>query len=234
MSRPDPAAVTPRVPTARQVEGGRRFGRVLLGALWRCEAHHRERVPAGPVVLVANHSGFLDGPLVFSLAPRGVSFLVKQQMFTGPLGRVLRTVGQIPIDRSRGDRSALGVARAVLERGGAVGVFPEGTRGRGDVAQVNQGAAWLALQAGAQVVPVAVLGTRRAGASTGSLPRVRTRVVVDFGEPFDLAPDRALPGRERLRAATERLRDRLAEHVTTASATYGLVLPDDGLVEAGD
>ncbi len=196
--------------------------------------HHADRVPAGPVVLVANHSGFLDGPLVFSLAPRGVSFLVKQQMFSGPLGWVLRRVGQIPIDRSRGDRAALGVARAVLDRGGIVGVFPEGTRGRGDVAQVNQGAAWLALQAGALVVPVAVLGTRRAGASTGSLPRLRTRVVVEFGEPFDLAPDPGLPGRERLRAATDRLRDRLAAHVSAASTTYGVVLPDDGLGEDDD
>lgn len=232
MSRTEPTA--PAVPTPQQVESGRRFGHRLLRALWRCEVHHGERVPDGPVVLVANHSGFLDGPLVFSMAPRGVSFLVKQQMFTGPFGWVLHRVGQISIDRSHGDRAALGVARAVLAGGGAVGVFPEGTRGRGDVAQVNQGAAWLALQSGARVVPVAVLGTRRAGASTGSLPRLRTRVVVDFGEPFDVDPGGALPGRQRLRAATDRLRDRLAEHVTAASTTYGLVLPDDGSGGDGD
>ena len=47
-------------------------------------ALHPERVPlSGPVILVANHAAFLDGPLVFGLAPRPVSFLVKQEAFSG-------------------------------------------------------------------------------------------------------------------------------------------------------
>lgn len=197
----------------------RHVGRVVVPTVYRCVVRGRERVPAhGPVVLVANHSGLLDGPLVLSVAPRPVTFLVKQELFRGPAGVVLRLAGQIPIDRSRGDRRALDAARGVLARGGVVGVFPEGTRGSGDVAQVNQGATWLALQTGARVVPVCVLGTRVPGRGADALPRPRSRVTAHFGEPFDLAVDPAMTGRARLVAATDLLRERLAGHVAAASS----------------
>ena len=213
-----PAAETlQEAPPAWRAALGQRVGRVVLPTAYRLVVRGRDSVPAqGPLVLVANHSGLLDGPLVMAVAPRPVTFLVKQEMFHGAAGSVLRGVGQISIDRTRGDRHALDAARAVLARGGVVGVFPEGTRGAGDVQQVNQGATWLALQAGARVVPVCVLGTRVPGRSADALPRVRARVVADFGEPFDLAVDPALPGRARLVAATDLLRDQLAGHVTRA------------------
>ncbi|MEO3935173.1 lysophospholipid acyltransferase family protein [Dermatophilaceae bacterium Soc4.6] len=202
---------------------GRRVGRVVVPAAYRCVVRGVERVPGhGPLVLVANHSGLLDGPLVMSVTPRPVTFLVKQELFHGFVGSVLRGVGQIPIDRTTGDRHALAAARAVLAHGGVVGVFPEGTRGRGDVQQVNQGAAWLALQTGARIVPVCVLGTRVPDRSADALPRLRSRVVIDFGEPFELESDRAVPGRARLAAATDLLRDRLAGQVAAASLRDGV------------
>jgi 1-acyl-sn-glycerol-3-phosphate acyltransferase len=111
--------------------------------------------------------------------------------------------------------------------GGAVGIFPEGTRGRGDVAAVQQGAAWLALQSGARVVPVAFLGTRATGASTGSLPRPRARVVMDFGDPVDLVVDPGASGRQRLVAATEQVRESLAAHVRESQERHQVFLPED-------
>lgn len=201
---------------------GRAVGRALFSVPYRGRARHTDRVPQiGPILLVANHAGVLDGPLVYTLTPRPVTFLVKQEAFTGPFGWVVRGVGQIPIDRTVGDRAALAAAAEVLEQGGAVGVFPEGTRGEGDVAQVNQGAAWLALRTGARIVPVAVLGTRRPGGSAERWPRPRSVLVADFGEPFALAVDRSLPGRERLRAASEHLREMLAQHVQRARVDNG-------------
>lgn len=212
-----------RAPDQRRAHYGRRVGQVIFHTLYRGRALHAERVPLeGPVLLVANHAAFLDGPFVFSLAPRPVNFLVKKEAFAGFFGWVVRTVGQIPIDRSMGDRGALTTALAVLERGGAVGVFPEGTRREGDVEEVNQGAAWIAMRSGARVVPVAVLGTRVAGRSADSWPRPRATLTVDFGEPFSLVADPSLPGRERLRAASEQLRDSLASHVRLARVENGL------------
>lgn len=125
----------------------------------------------GPVILVANHVGFIDGPLGFITSPRPVHFLVKRAYFVGPVGWLLRGVGQIPITQRSADREALTSAREVLRAGGVVGVFPEGTRGSGEVASAQQGAAFLALGTKAVVVPVALSGT--AGRS-----RVRCRACV--------------------------------------------------------
>ena len=218
----------PDAPSARGAVAGWRFGRVLMRALWRVQVVGAERVPRDEaLVLVSNHLGFIDGPLVFGVGPRPAHFMVKREMFAGPLGCVLRGMAQIPVDRSTGDRTALGSALQVLRRGGAVGVFPEGTRGRGDVASVQQGATWLALQSGARVVPVACLGTRPQGRGTAALPRLRSRVVVVFGQPFRLETPAGVPGRDRLRTATEQLRSRLADHVATVSVSTGLALPDE-------
>jgi len=209
-------------PHPNRARVGRQIGRAIFTSLYRGSALHPERVPlTGPVVLVANHSGFLDGPLVFGLSPRPVSFLVKQEAFSGFWGWTIRNVGQIPVDRTVGDRAALAAATAVLETGGAVGIFPEGNRGDGEVQQVNSGAAWIALRTKAQIVPVAVAGTRVPGASKDAWPPLRSRLFVDFGEPFRLTLDASVPGRDRLRLASEQLRDVLASHVRRSRVENG-------------
>jgi 1-acyl-sn-glycerol-3-phosphate acyltransferase len=205
------------------------LGIVVLHAAYRVAVIGRHRVPSpGQAVLfVCNHAGFIDGPLLPSLAPRPTSVLVKREMFRGPLGWLLRFLGHIPVQRGSADRTAKHTALAVLARGGAVGIFPEGTRGRGDVSSVQHGAAWLALQSGAVVVPVAFLGTRATGASRASLPRLRSRMVMEFGAPVELAVDPSATGRERLRAATEQVRDVLASHVRESQERHQVFLPED-------
>ena len=203
-------------------------GRLLFGLLYRVTVVGRRRVPrSGPVVFVANHAGFLDGPMLPALAPRPTSVLVKREMFKGPLGWFLTFIGHIPVTRGSGDRRALMAAVAVLHAGGAVGIFPEGTRGRGDVAEVQQGAAWLAQQGHASIVPVAFLGTRATGSSTGSVPRPWSRMVVEFGEPVTLAADPVLTGRQRLVAATAQIREALASHVRESQHRHQVFLPED-------
>ncbi|TPG18405.1 1-acyl-sn-glycerol-3-phosphate acyltransferase [Pedococcus bigeumensis] len=205
-------------------------GRALFGVLYRVTVVGRGRVPkVGPVVFVANHAGFLDGPMLPALAPRPTSVLVKREMFKGPLGAFLTFIGHIPVTRNSSDRQARTAAVAILQAGGAVGIFPEGTRGRGDVATVQQGAAWLAQQGQAQVVPVAFLGTRATGATKGSLPRPGARMVVEFGEPIELPLDPHLTGRQRLAAASGTLREALATHVRESEQRHQVFLPaDDG------
>jgi 1-acyl-sn-glycerol-3-phosphate acyltransferase len=184
------------------------IGSWLFVVLYRLHVHHWDRVPAGgAVVLVANHSAMVDGPLLFGLLRRPSVFLVKQEMFAGPLGPGLRRIGQIAVLRGAADRRPLTTALAVLRGGGVVGVFPEGTRGSGDVAAAQHGAAWLARSSGAVVLPVVCRGTRRPG---GARRRFRPRVDVLVGEPLTIP---AGGGRAGLAAATETVRAELARMV---------------------
>lgn len=180
-------------------------GTWLFRPLYRMRVYHRERVPTtGPVVLVANHSAFVDGPLLFGLFGRRAVFLVKQEMFAGPMGWALPLIGQLAVRRGEPDRRPLMAAVAVLRGGGLVGVFPEGTRGSGEVAAAQHGAAWLARTTGAVVLPVVCRGTRR---PDGMGRRWRPRVDVLVGEPLGIP---AGGGRGGLPAATETVRAELA------------------------
>ena len=131
--------------------------------------------------MAANHVGWLDGPMLAICAPRPVHALTKQEMFEGPLGGFLRASGQIELDRFHVDVSAIRQAVRALQEGLVVGVFPEGTRGAGDMTSPRAGAAYLALVTGAPVVPVAFLGTRLPGGADGSVPPRGTRVAMTFG-----------------------------------------------------
>jgi 1-acyl-sn-glycerol-3-phosphate acyltransferase len=116
------------------VAASRPFGIGLFRSLFRVTVIGGEHVPRrGAVLLAGNHTGFLDGPLVYALSPRSATFLAKSELFVGPLGRALGWLGQIPVHRGHPDRAALRAGLAVLASGGALGVFPEGTRGSGQL-----------------------------------------------------------------------------------------------------
>ena len=180
---------------------------------YRLRFWHRERVPAtGAVVVVANHSAMVDGPLLYGLLGRRATFLIKEEMFRGPLGWMLPRIGQLPVRRGEADRAPLLTAVRLLRHDGVVVVFPEGTRGDGEVRDAQQGAAWLARTGGATMLPVAIRGTRR---PADSHRRFRPRVDVLVGEPFAVPPGK---GRAVLATATHEVRNRLAALVTELDA----------------
>jgi 1-acyl-sn-glycerol-3-phosphate acyltransferase len=220
-------------PSPSGPDWSRWVGRFLARGVWATEVAGAAHVPAtGPVLLAPNHIGLMDGPVVLGVAPRPVHFLVKEAMFTGPLGWVLHRAGQIPVDED-GGRAALVAALEVLRRGGVVGVFPEGARGRGDAASARAGIAWLALNGHAPVVPVAVLGTRRTGEGVGHVPGLRRRLAVEFGEPLVLERPQGTSGRAALEGANEAIRVALSGLVGSAAARTGLALPTDDPNGAG-
>nr|WP_091673278.1 lysophospholipid acyltransferase family protein [Amycolatopsis marina] len=189
---------------------GRRIARHVVRPAFRLRARGLERVPrSGPLVLVANHSTMIEPQLIFGMLPRRSVFLVKEELFRGVLGWFLRRIGQVPVRRGVPDRAPLLTAVEVLRGGGVVGVFPEGTRGAGDVASAERGAAWLVRTSGAAVLPVATRGTLR---PEGTRRRFRPAVDLLVGEPFTVRVGR---GRAGLEEATERLRTELARLVHT-------------------
>lgn len=199
----------------RAIRAARWLGQHPVQRLLRMEIEGVEHVPStGPVLLVANHSAFLDGPVLFAAAPREGRFLVKSELYRGPLARALSWLDQVPVNRGRADRTALRAARSALTQGRLVAVFPEGTRGSGDVSAVRDGVGWLLAHTQVPVVPVALFGTLRS-------ERKQTGLCVVFGAPI-LVPVTGDPSARSTQAAVaEHLRVVLAQHVVSSRLSAG-------------
>jgi 1-acyl-sn-glycerol-3-phosphate acyltransferase len=201
-------------------------GWLLDHVVYRTSVTGRANVPAsGPVIFAGNHISFLDGPVMFGAAPRPMHILVKKELFTGFLGRVLTASGQLAVDRA-GDRAALHKARRMLAAGRCVGILPEGTRGSGEASAINNGVAWLALNSGATVVPVAILGTRISGENLDAVPRLRRRLHVSFGGALNVSRRPGETGRVSMDRAGTEIRAALARHVQDSITGSGQPLPD--------
>ena len=196
----------------------RAWTRLLVRLAFRLTVLGAGNVPAtGPVLLAGNHSGLLDGPLVYAVTPRPASFLTKAELYVGPLARALGWLGQIPVHRGQPDRAALKAGLAVLAAGGALGVFPEGTRGTGALDSTTDGLAYLALRSGASVVPVAVFGTALALPRGSRRPRWGSPVTVVFGAPVIIAVQGDPRARRTVKEAAEQLRLELVAHLDAAA-----------------
>ena len=153
--------------------------------------------PTGPVIVAANHLAVVDSLVMVLVLPRRVTFVAKEEYFTGTglRGRVRRrffeSVGSVPVRRGEQAASVAALESLVglLESGQGVGIYPEGTRSRdGRLYRGRTGAAWLALATGAPVVPVGLAGTQHLQPpdTNGFRPHrfsVRVGAPLDFGHP---------------------------------------------------
>ncbi|THI98368.1 1-acyl-sn-glycerol-3-phosphate acyltransferase [Nocardioides sp.] len=149
----------------------------------------RENVPGkGPVVIVPNHKSFWDPFFIAIVLRRPVHFMGKAEHFDGPMARVFLRLGAFPVQRGASDPEALETALAILRRGDALALFPEGTRVREEgLGTPKRGAARLAIEAGAPLVPATITGTEK---RRWPLPR-KVRVV--FGTPVSVEGLEATP-----------------------------------------
>ncbi len=191
--------------------------------LWKPRVLGAWKVPAtGPAILAVNHSHNVDGPMVMGVAPRPTHFLIKKEAFIGPLDPFLLGIGQVKVDRTTADRTAITQALGILESGGVLGIFPEGTRGEGDFASLRAGLAYFAVRSGAPIVPVAVLGsTQRRGRLIKGLPPLRSRIDVVFGAPFQAGDRGGRRTRKALDEATVRIQKQLTAHLENARCLTG-------------
>ncbi|MCX4909915.1 1-acyl-sn-glycerol-3-phosphate acyltransferase [Streptomyces sp. NBC_00878] len=191
--------------------------------LWKPRVLGAWKVPAtGPVIFAPNHSHVLDGPMVIGVAPRASHFLVKKEAWIGPIASFMHATGQLKVDRSIADRTAITQALDVLAAGGVLGIFPEGTRGEGDFSSLRAGLAYFAVRSGAPVVPIAVLGSAdRPGRLIKGLPPLRSRIDIVFGDPFEAGDGSGRRTRKALDEATERIQKQLSAHLDNARRLTG-------------
>ncbi len=160
------------------------FVRLMVRVVWRARVYGAENVPPqGPLIVACNHISYLDPPAMGCLCPRRLSYMAKKELFEIPvLGPMIRGLGAYSVDRRGSATAAIKRSLEVLQAGGAIGIFPEGTRNRDGSVAPQTGVALLASLGNAPVVPAYIRGTDKA---------LRLgRIDVAFGAPLVLAPGR--------------------------------------------
>ena len=185
----------------------------LFRVLFNYDCLGEEKLPErGPAIVAANHPSYLD-PILLSLqTPRPIRFMAWDALFKLPIfGSAIRALGAFPVDiRRGGGQTAYEQAKALVESGEIVGVFPEGQRSRTGWMEpaLRAGAARLALETGAPLYPATIAGAYRAWPHFQSLPKP-ARIRVRYHDPIDPAAYRALPEAQGVNALLAELRRRV-------------------------
>ena len=157
--------------------------------LWRVRTEGREHIPPhGPAVLAANHQSFCDSFFLPLVLRRRVTYVAKAEYFDNwKTAWFFRAAGQIPMNRGGGDASqrALDTAMTVLDSGGLLGIYPEGTRAPDlRLHKGHTGVARLALRCDVPIIPVGIVGTRAVQPPGSNLMRPFHPVTIRFGPPL--------------------------------------------------
>jgi len=198
--------------------GNAAFWPFWLGVRTAAQLAFRLRVEGAPpengaYVLAANHGSYLDPIVLGAAIRRRIAFLMTEVVWRRPAMQwFYRWNRAIPVATRGGNRDALRAARAVLQQGRVVGIFPEGGLSRDGLPMLgNPGAMSLVLDDGVPIVPVGIVGASVALPPGARWPRPR-RITIRFGEPITVAQIDALGSdrRTRLLASTRLVMDRIA------------------------
>ena len=167
--------------------------------------------PEGPLIVVANHQSNIDPPLLAPLVPRRLRFLAKDTLFKNPVSSwFLHSWGAYPLNREAMDVSAMRWALAHLRGGGALVMFPEGTRYPRGMGPAQVGAAQFAFRTGAPVLPIGITGTE-AFKSVFRVFKPSARMTVTIGSPFHAPPVEGRPSESLLRSTADMIMRRVAD-----------------------
>ncbi len=208
----------------------------MLNALitFRSRGYGSANVPNGPVILAPNHGSFMDHFFAGAFIRRHVQFMAKSQMFgRGPLSWIYTHGGVFPVRRGHHDEEAFTTAFSILGRGGVVGMYVEGGRTRTGAmsTEAKPGIGRLALESGAPVVPVAILGSHQ----VRNWKKLHfPQVLVEYGKPFRFQPVEESSRGQQQAAANEILRRITVMHRalgerhgrTVAPAQQGAIAPE--------
>jgi 1-acyl-sn-glycerol-3-phosphate acyltransferase len=192
--------------------------RLIAACVTRVKVEGLENIPeSGPVLVICNHCSGADGMLLMAyVVPamgRRMGWLGKEEALHWPvLGWAMRQNGIFGVRRGAGDLEAFKMAKSVLDNGGVLAIFPEGTRSRtGALQEVKEGATVLAVRSGAPILPIAVIGTHRFWPKGKPVFRPGRRMTVRVGETFTISMPKGADRHESLRLATSEMMGHVAE-----------------------
>ena len=194
------------------------FFRISYAIWFGWRAYNSERVPkTGALILASNHASFLDPPLVGIPLFRPLNFLARESLFRYPgIGATLRSWQAVPVDRDGGGGAGL---KAILDRllkGGAILLFPEGTRTLDGALRPGRSGIGLAvIKSTAPVIPVHVFGTFDAYGKHVPIPR-RVPIAVKYGKPMlfsDLRAEAKTCSKPRLKAIYQEVADQIMAEI---------------------
>ncbi len=153
----------------------------LLKILYRPKRIDKENIPLeGPIILAGNHVNAIDPVMVITSTKRLVHYMAKESLFKGIHGWIFKKVGTIKVHRNKSNPVAVMEAEEILKHGGAVGIFPEGTRNRTneDLLKFRHGAVSIAKKTNSKIVPFAIRGKYKL---------FRKGLSIKFGKPIDVS-----------------------------------------------
>jgi 1-acyl-sn-glycerol-3-phosphate acyltransferase len=198
--------------------------RAIFKLYFRWRTYGVENVPLdGSVILASNHASYLDPPLVGSALPRDINYLARESLFRFPVvGAILRSWNSVPVDRDGGGARGLKMILDRLLAGGAIILFPEGTRTRdGKLQPARSGIGLTVIKSKAPVIPVRVFGTYEAYGRHMKLPRPR-RVVVKYGKPMlftELRTEAETCSKPRLKEIYQEVADQIMAEIASLEPT---------------
>lgn len=194
------------------------FFRAVFAIYFRWKVFNPERVPLdGPVILASNHASYIDPPLVGAGVERQINFLARDSIFHVPiLSGILRSWDVVPVDRDGGTGRGLKMILSRLEKGGAIILFPEGTRSRdGELNAARSGIGLTVIKSTAPVLPCRVFGTHRAFGPHMVIPRPR-QLTVKYGRPLlfqAMRSEAAICSKQRVKEIYQRVADEIMAEI---------------------
>lgn len=175
------------------------FMRVAFRLWYNPKIIGAEKIPEDSAIVIAcNHKHVYDQCLTVLATKRVIHYMAKKEYFDGKLAPLFKAVGCIPVDRSRKDFSSAKSALSVLKKGGAIGIFPEGTRNKTEnfMLPFKKGAVLMAQKSDALIVPCGL---------TGDYKFRSKNLTIRYGEPFNANGMTAAEANAKLQAEVERL-----------------------------
>lgn len=170
---------------------------VLFKTLYRPKIMGIENISnSGRLILAGNHTNNFDSALLISSTKRNIHFLAKVELFKGIKKLLFSNMGLIPVYRNGKDQKALQTAYKYLENNKVIGIFPEGTFGKGKILPFKMGAVKMAYETNSKIVPFAIKGTYKLFSRD---------LKIVFGKPIKIKSDNLEEENKRLRDIVVRM-----------------------------